>query len=461
VAFRTNRHQVSYLKADAIEAAAKAGTANKTGGDVCYGCHGGRAWYRIAYPYPRNSWPGMPEVCPNGRKASAARFRSTLPHVIGGPDRGSTDHDHETNTLAIHDILNPARRNFLKTTAAGAALATPVGSIELGRQEQGGAGLRLRAVLHGRPVDHCRHQLRAQLRLAPHAGRAQEGRRHRPPVDRRRPLPGRRRLRFRHRAEPQLRACLRGRSYRSRLYSPERLLYPMMRVGERGEGKFKRVSWDEALDHVAKKMIELKQQVRPDRDPRPGLCRHLLRRAAQVGPDRGPAGALPRNVRLPHQLLVGAQLPGHHLLLAHDLRHHRGRQRGRRLRAQKLIIMWGWNPAYTFHGGNTSTTCGWPSSAAASSSWSIRNTRIRRPAYDAWWIPIKPNTDAAMLAGMAHYIFANNLQDQAFIDKFCQGMDAGTMPDWAKGQENFKDYILGTYDNTPKTPEWAARRSAA
>ena len=33
---------------------------------------------------------------------------------------------------------------------------------------------------------------------------------------------------------PQLRACLRGRSYRARLYSPERLLYPMIRVGERG-----------------------------------------------------------------------------------------------------------------------------------------------------------------------------------------------------------------------------------
>jgi anaerobic dimethyl sulfoxide reductase subunit A len=62
-----------------------------------------------------------------------------------------------------------------------------------------------------------------------------------------------------------------------------------------------------------------------------------------------------------------------------------------------------------------------------------------------------------MLAGMAHYIFANNLQDQKFIDKFCQGMDAGTMPDWAKGKENFKDYILGKYDNTPKTPEWAEK----
>ena len=62
--FRTNRHQVNYLNADAIEAAAKAGTTGKTGGDVCFGCHGGRPWYRIAYPYARNPWPGMPEITP-------------------------------------------------------------------------------------------------------------------------------------------------------------------------------------------------------------------------------------------------------------------------------------------------------------------------------------------------------------------------------------------------------------
>jgi len=81
--------------------------------------------------------------------------------------------------------------------------------------------------------------------------------------------------------------------------------------------------------------------------------------------------------------------------------------------------------------------------------------------YDAWWIPIKPNTDAAMLAGMAHYIFTNNLHDQEFIDKFCMGMDEGTMPEWSpqsvNGQENFKDYILGKYDDQPKTPEWASK----
>ena len=40
----------------------------------------------------------------------------------------------------------------------------------------------------------------------------------------------------------QIRACLKGRSMRQRLYSPDRLRYPMKRVGERGEAKFERIS---------------------------------------------------------------------------------------------------------------------------------------------------------------------------------------------------------------------------
>jgi hypothetical protein len=73
VTFRTNRHQVNYLKPDAIEALA----AEKQ--DVCFGCHGGRSWYRISYPYPRHPWPGMPEIVPEWARdrptASPARFR--------------------------------------------------------------------------------------------------------------------------------------------------------------------------------------------------------------------------------------------------------------------------------------------------------------------------------------------------------------------------------------------------
>lgn len=49
----------------------------------------------------------------------------------------------------------------------------------------------------------------------------------------------------------QVLACLRGRSIRCRMNHPDRLNYPMKRVGKRSEGKFQRISWDEALDTLS------------------------------------------------------------------------------------------------------------------------------------------------------------------------------------------------------------------
>ena len=60
-------------------------------------------------------------------------------------------------------------------------------------------------------------------------------------------------------AAPQLRACVRGRSYLRRQYHPDRLTKPLKRVGRRGEGKFREVSWDEALDEVAFQMERVKR----------------------------------------------------------------------------------------------------------------------------------------------------------------------------------------------------------
>jgi len=60
---KTERHkQVSFLKADAIE---KAGQEDS---DVCFGCHGGRAWYNITFPYASHDWPGWRDA-PRGVKS--------------------------------------------------------------------------------------------------------------------------------------------------------------------------------------------------------------------------------------------------------------------------------------------------------------------------------------------------------------------------------------------------------
>ncbi len=353
--------------------------------------------------------------------------------------------------------LNPKRRSFLKTVAAAPAAAAGVGLVDLAvtapeakafAYEPYPTDNQLTTVVTS--CDHncgSRHMLVAHkkgdviVRLSTDDGRYQEGGS----------------FGFETEQIPQLRACLRGRSYRARLYSAERLLYPMIRVGERGEGKFRRASWDEALDFIAKKMTELKSKYGPTAmldQAYAGTSYGVLHKSDQIegllARFLGMFGCRTNSWSVPSyqgttfssRITFGTIVDGNEDdAFAHS----------------KLIIMWGWNPAYTFHGGNTFYYMRLAKQRGCKFVLVDPQYTDSAAAYDAWWIPIKPNTDAAMLAGMAHYIFTNNLQDQKFIDRFCQGMDAGTMPDWAKGQENFKDYILGTNDKTPKTPEWAEK----
>jgi anaerobic dimethyl sulfoxide reductase subunit A len=255
--------------------------------------------------------------------------------------------------------------------------------------------------------------------------------------------------------EPQMRACLRGRSYRARLYSPERLLYPMIRVGARGEGKFKRASWDEALSQIAEKMVHLKKTYGPTAlldQSYAGASYGVLHKSDQIegllGRFLGMFGCRTSSWSVPSyqgttfssRITFGTIEDGNEDdAFAHT----------------KLMIMWGWNPAYTFHGGNTFYYMRLAKQRGCKFVVIDPQYTDSASTYDAWWIPIRPNTDAAMMAGMAYYIFANNLQDQEFINRFVQGMDPGTMPQWARGQESFRDYILGVSDGVPKTPQWA------
>ncbi len=350
--------------------------------------------------------------------------------------------------------LNPNRRTFMQGAAAGALIA---GLVPLG----GGGAKKARAFAYEpyprdddleTVVTSCAHNCGSRhvlvahkkgdviVRLSTDDGRYQEGGEFGKDTF----------------EEPQLRGCLRGRSYRYRLYAPERLLYPMKRVGKRGEGKFKRISWDQALGEIAEKMKELKAKYGPTAildQSYAGSSYGVLHNSDQI------EGLLARFLGLFGCRTSSWSVPSYQATTFSSRMNYGTIQDGNEDDAfahSKLIIMWGWNPAYTFHGGNTFYYMRMAKQKGCKFVLVDPQYTDSASAYDAWWIPIRPNTDAAMMAGMAHYIFANNLQDQDFIDKFVLGMDKGTMPEKYKDEENFRDYIMGVRDGTPKTPEWAA-----
>ncbi len=59
---------------------------------------------------------------------------------------------------------------------------------------------------------------------------------------------------------PPTKACLRLRAAKEFMYHPDRLRFPMKRIGEKGEGKWQRIPWGQALDEIAGKMKEIKDR---------------------------------------------------------------------------------------------------------------------------------------------------------------------------------------------------------
>ncbi len=238
--------------------------------------------------------------------------------------------------------------------------------------------------------------------------------------------------------EPQLRACARGRAYRQRVYSPDRLKFPLKRAGARGEGKFDRITWDEALDTVASELKRVKETYGPAAIlfqygggdctvfHGGGLIDRLLCMAGGYTKTWG---------FLSHEAGLFASLATYGTLTTRSTRDD--------MLNSRLIIMWGWNPAVTVTGTNTP----WYLAQAKEKGIKIVCVDPRHTdsaaVFASQWIPILPGTDAAMLIAMAYVIIKGNLQDQAFLDKYTVGFD------------QFRAYLLGQEDGIPKTPAWA------
>lgn len=238
--------------------------------------------------------------------------------------------------------------------------------------------------------------------------------------------------------EPQLRGCFRGRAYRQRVYDPDRILYPLKRVGERGEGKFQRISWEEALTTVA-------DQIKRVRDTYGPASIILMRMSGDVTALHG-GGLYERLLRVAggYTGSYGITSFGQGIFssIATYGTVHASNSRDDLLKS-KLIILWGFDPAKCINGPNTA----WYLSKAKEQGTRIILVDPRlgdTPSCVAdQWITIRPSTDAAMLIAMAYVIVTEGLQDQAFLDKYTVGFD------------KYRDYLLGKQDGIAKTPAWA------
>jgi anaerobic dimethyl sulfoxide reductase subunit A len=235
----------------------------------------------------------------------------------------------------------------------------------------------------------------------------------------------------------QLRACWRGRSLKQRIYSPDRVLYPLKRTGPRGSGKFDRISWDDALKLIADQIKHVRDSYGPESIlyiPMAGDV--TLLNVSAISRVLAAAGGYSTwwGATSFHGGMFASYFT-YGTIFASNTRDD--------LPNSRFILMWAWDPATTITGTNSA----WYLAQAKENGAKIIGVD---PFYnDSFatladeWIPIRPGTDVAMLIAMAHVMIEEKIYDHDFIDKYTVGFD------------QFSQYVLGQEDGIPKTPAWA------
>ena len=264
---------------------------------------------------------------------------------------------------------------------------------------------------------------------------------------------------------PQQRSCLRGRSLRQQVYNGDRLKYPMKRKhwqpgggenahGElRGRDEWERISWDEALTYVTD---ELKRVYR-EYGQNAVICNGW--RWAPASAMFPVIGGAVYNTETEsfgcwafQTEALGMYSWGDHpdLMMAPDKYD---------LPNADNIILYGCNPGWAQHTAMQSLEHA--KEAGVNFVYVGPSYNITASTLGARWIRVRPGTDTAFLLGVMYEMLRldderGNIIDWDFLRERCVGFTADTMPDDATSSENMRGYILGEYDGTPKTPEWAS-----
>lgn len=230
--------------------------------------------------------------------------------------------------------------------------------------------------------------------------------------------------------------CAKGAAGVELVYSPERLKYPMIRTGERGEGKFRKATWDETIDYIAKKLTTIKQKYGSesvimdagDITDRDQYWRLFFAYGTPNAVEHGSICDTPR--RHGPKIMLGGKRIQPDVMRPVLVRQSDGTLKKDYSYKTKLIIYVGWNP---FVATRINYESRGPLGAKVNNGCKIVvvDPALTNTAAQAdLWLPIRPGTDPDLFAGMLRYILENDdpqSADRRYIDwdfkKYSDGWD--------------------------------------
>jgi anaerobic selenocysteine-containing dehydrogenase len=227
--------------------------------------------------------------------------------------------------------------------------------------------------------------------------------------------------------------CERSKAFIEHLYHEDRLNYPLKRVGERGEGKWERIAWEQALDEVTERLRQIRQEAGAEAvasvaGTGRGFSEIFKARFMNLfgSPNHANAGQWCSVVsRLIHAAVYGT-----------------GASRSVKPPC-KCAVIWGGNPS-------ESLACTFSKLLKAKK----HGTRyiVIDPKFSETvgrladrWLPLRPGTDAALALGWLNVIIAEDLYDRDFVETWCHGFN--------ELRERIKEYPPGKVAKITGVPE--------
>jgi anaerobic selenocysteine-containing dehydrogenase len=212
---------------------------------------------------------------------------------------------------------------------------------------------------------------------------------------------------------PPVKACLKLRGAKEWMYHPGRLSYPLKRAGERGEGKWQRISWPQALDELAEKLQQIKEESGGEAI---GLTTGTMRTRGDLQArffhllGSVNYGGVPNICRGPEQGVAAAMF-------------------GWPLRASVSVVLGATTKCFLLVGidPSKSTTRLWKTLRDAKKAGIklivVDPRRTQTAELADLWLQLRPATDTALLMSMINVVIEEELYDKEFVDKWCYGFD--------------------------------------